>query len=96
MLQTDYVIGSPLNHQDPFIQRHGSQLTANEPPPFRQPFTSGLFFPGTSTGEEFEFRFENFEWKTSSFELKYSSILLKYLSIKLKSSSFELKSSSLE
>ena len=40
MLQTDYVIGSPLNHQDPFIQRHGSQLTANEPPPFRQPFTS--------------------------------------------------------
>ena len=40
MLQTDYIIGSPLNHQDPFIQRHGSQLTANELPPFRQPFTS--------------------------------------------------------
>ena len=40
MLQTDYVIGSPLNHQDPFIQRHGSKLTANELPPFRQPFTS--------------------------------------------------------
>ena len=32
MLQTDYVIDSPLNHQDPFIQRHGSQLTANELP----------------------------------------------------------------
>ena len=60
MLQTDYVIGSPLNHQDPFILRHGSQLTANELPPFRLPFTSrrrdtsGLFFPGTSTGNMFE------------------------------------------
>ena len=40
MLQIDYIIGSPLTHQDPFIQRYGSQLTANEPPPFRQPFTS--------------------------------------------------------
>ena len=40
MLHTGYVIGCPLNHQDPFILRHGSQLTANEPSPFRQPFTS--------------------------------------------------------
>ena len=37
MLQIDYIIGSPLNHQDPFIERHGWQLTANE---IRQPFTS--------------------------------------------------------
>ena len=57
MLQTDYVIGSPLNHQDPFIQRHGSQLTANEPPPFRQPFTSrrgirlAYSFPGPARGD---------------------------------------------
>ena len=56
MLQTDYVIGSPLNHQDPFIQRHGSQLTANELPPFRQPFTSrrgirlAYSFPGPARG----------------------------------------------
>ena len=56
MLQTDYVIGSPLNHQDPFIRRHGSQLTANEPPPFRQPFTSrrgirlAYSFPGPAPG----------------------------------------------
>ena len=58
MLQTDYVIGSPLNHQDPFIQRHGSQLTANEPPPFRQAFTSrrGIrlanSFPGPARGDK--------------------------------------------
>ena len=56
MLQTDYVIGSPLNHQDPFIQRHGSQLTANELPPFRLPFTSrrgirlAYSFPGPARG----------------------------------------------
>ena len=56
MLQTDYVIGSPLNHQDPFIQRHGSQLTADELPPFRQPFTSrrgirlAYSFPGPARG----------------------------------------------
>ena len=56
MLQTDHVIGSPLNHQDPFIQRHGSQLTANELPPFRLPFTSrrgirlAYSFPGPARG----------------------------------------------
>ena len=56
MLQTDYVIGSPLNHQDPFIQRHVSHLTANEPPPFIEPFMSrrgirlAYFFPGPARG----------------------------------------------
>ena len=60
MLQTDYVIGSPLNHQDPFIQRHGSQLTANEPPPLRQPFTSrrgirlAYSFPGPARGDSLQ------------------------------------------
>ena len=50
------LIGSPLNHQDPFIQRHGSQLTANELPPFRLPFTSrrgirlAYSFPGPARG----------------------------------------------
>ena len=59
VLQTDYVIGSPLSHQDPFIQRHGSQLTANESPPFRQPFTSrrgirlAYSFPGPARGYSF-------------------------------------------
>ena len=56
MLQTDYVIGSPLTHQDPFIQRHGSQLTADELPPLRQTFTSrrgirlAYSFPGPARG----------------------------------------------
>ena len=63
MLQTDYVIGSPLNHQDPFIQRHGSQLTANELPPFRLPFTSrrgirlAYSFPGPARGSNIETTF---------------------------------------
>ena len=56
MLQTDYVIGSPLNHQDPCIQRHVSQLTANEPTPFIEPFMSrrgirlAYSFPGPARG----------------------------------------------
>ena len=66
MLQTDYIIGSPLNHQDPFIQRHGSQLTANELPPFRQPFTSrrgirlAYSFPEPARG-----------WEMARYRLKY-------------------------
>ena len=73
MLQTNYVIGIPLNHQDPFIQRHGSQLTANEPPPFRQPFTSrrgirlAYSFPGPARGDIFygnvKFAFQAFMWE---------------------------------
>ena len=46
MLQTDYVIGSPLNHQDPFIQRHGSQLTANEPPREKRGWSGGAMVLG--------------------------------------------------
>ena len=37
----EYCLKGPLNPKQPtFIQRHGSQLTANELPPFRLPFTS--------------------------------------------------------
>ena len=56
VLQTDYVIGSLFKHQDPFFQGNGSQLTENEPSPFRQAFASrkevrlANSFPGSAQG----------------------------------------------